>query len=98
MSDAVLVALISAAALILSTVIQVGIRRDVKAAKVGAEKAVEQTKHTSNGFAQAMRDDNAAIKDRLAAQDRARHLRDAHMNMLLARFDDRLVNIEEKLS
>lgn len=97
MSDNVLVALITTTGLVVVAWMQFGIRRDAKAAREGAEKAVEQTEHTSNGFAQHMRDQVAEIVDRLDNQDAARHKRDAAMNMLIAKLDDRLVNIEEKL-
>lgn len=97
MSETVLVALIGAAALIVSALLQRGTRKDAKAAKEGAEKAVEQTKPISNGFAQHMRDEVGDIKERIDNQDRARHRRDVQMNMLIAKLDDRLVKIEEKL-
>lgn len=98
MSDSpVLVALISTGGLVVIAWMQFGIRRDAKAARAGAEKAVEQTEHTGNGFAAHMKDQVADIVDRLDNQDRARHRRDAQMNMLIAKLDDRLVKIEEKL-
>lgn len=97
MSDAVAVSIVSTVGVVVVAFLQFGIRRDAKAAKKAGEKAVEQTEHTSNGFAQDIRNKTDEIVQRLDAQDRARHTRDAHMNMLLARYDDRLLNIEEKL-
>lgn len=97
MSDTVLVALIGAAALLVSTWMQRGTRKDAKAAKEGAEKAVEQTKNTSNGFAERVTSRLDDIAEALEDETRARRLRDRQQNQLIVKFDDRLIAIEEKL-
>lgn len=97
MPDSVWVALIGAAALLGSTWLQRRPSKTLKATKQLAEKAVENTENVSNGFAQDMRDTVQTIVDRIDNQDQQRHRRDAAMNMLIAKLDDRLVKIEEKL-
>ncbi len=107
MSDPVLVAVISAAALIVSTVISTLLARPSKkrqeATQEAVETAVQQTKHTSNGFARHVRSQLRVITDRLTDQDRVlyreardRRRRDSHVDEILTNFDNRLTHIEEK--
>lgn len=107
MSDTVLVALIGAVALITQAWIQRGTRKDAKAAKEAAQKTVEQTEHTSNGFAKFVREQVAEIPEvreslrqvhrRLDSQNAHTARRDDHLDTLLVKFDDRLTQIEDKL-
>lgn len=108
MSDPVLVALIGAGGLICSTILSTLLsrpsKRRQKATQEAAEKAVQQTKHTSNGFARHVREQLATIADRLTDQDRIlyreardRRRRDSRVDEILTHFDNRLTSIEENL-
>jgi len=104
LSDTLLAAIVGAIALIASTWLQRRPSKTLKATKELAEKAVEQTEKTGNGFAQHTRDQLAqlhksigAVHRRLDHQDTHQSERDDFLDEVLTNFDNRMIHIEEKL-
>jgi len=93
LSDTLWAAIVGAIALIVSTWLSRRPTKTLKATKAAAEKAVEQTEKTGNGFAKETKDQLTQLHKSLGAV----HRRLDHQDVIITNVDARLVDIEEKL-